>query len=223
MDKIEYNSILRGLMQNPPDGFQIMASPCDDTGCHPEDFIDYECVFAAEMLKEFHPMKILDIGSYRNFIMGLAAHYDVTSVDIRPRSVNVVGEDCLIGDAKKLPVESGRFDAVVSLCSLEHFGLGRYGDEFDLDADRKAFLEMIRVLRPGGRLIFSTTIGPPCICFNAHRIYSQEMIADFCVGLKLITHRICRKGRRLGFLDIGKQTRKLGNWDVYLGCWQKEL
>jgi ubiquinone/menaquinone biosynthesis C-methylase UbiE len=86
---------------------------------------------------------------------------------------------------------------VVSLCALEHFGLGRYGDEFDMNADKKALSEMIRVLKPNGRLILSTTItrARPTIVFNAHRIYSHKMLRKFlndliCEDEKFFSKRI---------------------------------
>ncbi len=105
----------------------------------------------------------------------MLAGYKVTTLDVRPRDSRLENETIVTSDAKKLDIPSDSFDMVVSLCTLEHFGLGRYGDEFDLDGDKKAFNEMIRVLKPGGRLVFSTTVtrSTPSLAFNAHRIYDQ--------------------------------------------------
>ena len=104
------------------------------------------------------PANILDIGSYRHFILGLLAHYNVTTVDIRCRKSILENETIVTCDAKALQSSDNYFDAVVSLECLPHLGLLRYGDDFDLDGDIKAFKEMIRVLKPGGLLIFSTAI-----------------------------------------------------------------
>jgi ubiquinone/menaquinone biosynthesis C-methylase UbiE len=92
------------------------------------------------------PSNILDIGSYRHFILGLLSHYEVTTLDIRERKSNLVNENIVTCDAKALLFADNSFDSVLSLEALPHFGLCRYGDEFDLDADIKAFNEMIRVL-----------------------------------------------------------------------------
>ena len=69
--------------------------------------------------------------------------------------------------------------------TVEHIGLGRYGEPIDPDGDLKAIKELVRVLAPGGNLIFVTPIGRPRIQFNAHRIYSYEQILQYFGELKL--------------------------------------
>jgi len=106
---------------------------------------------------------------------------------------------------------------------VEHFGLGRYGDEFDPDADKKAFVEMERVLRPGGRLIFITAItnGRPAIAFNAQRIYNLDILHERCAGLTLVEERFYSQamGRHCGYDEVTSEPSKA--WDVYMGCWEK--
>jgi hypothetical protein len=69
--------------------------------------------------------------------------------------------------------------------TVEHIGLGRYGDELDADGDIKAINELKRVLQPGGDLLFVTQVGKPVIQFNAHRIYSYEQIIEYFSPLTL--------------------------------------
>ncbi|MGQ9695862.1 MAG: class I SAM-dependent methyltransferase [Thermodesulfobacteriota bacterium] len=203
-------------------GFYIFEEPIFEEGAHPENFIDYECAFAAQHIKEAQPKSILDIGSYRHFILGLLAHFSVTTLDVRRRHCSLNSEIILIGDAQMIPLPPNSFDVVLSLCALEHFGLGRYGDNMDWQGDQKAFAEMRRVLKPKGRLIFSTTIhqAEPAIAFNAHRIYTYEMVQSFCRGMDCLEEKFYSHRQRslCSFADITSDPKW---WDVYLGCWQK--
>lgn len=218
----KYNQDFFQIMKNPGK-FVVYNGLRYDVGSHDKSYIDYECEFAARHLNELNPKKILDIGSYRHFIIGALSHFQITTVDIRERKPILTNETVVVGDAKKLDLPDNEFDAVLSLCTLEHIGLGRYGDELDLDADKKAFKEMVRALKPNGYLIFTTHItgAKPSIVFNAHRIYSYEMIKEFCGDLlcaeeRFYSHKIN------GFCPLKEITEKPGVWDIYLGCWKKK-
>jgi SAM-dependent methyltransferase len=215
---------LRGAraLKRDPRGFQLHWEEHYDAGTHPDNYIDHECGFASYHLHRTAAKRVLDVGSYRHFILGLLAHARVTTIDVRPRQPIHDNELVVTSDAKALALPDGAFDAIVSLCAIEHFGLGRYGDDFDLNADRTAFREMRRVLAPGGRIVFSTTITrvAPQLVFNAHRIYTLAMIHELCEGL------VCEEERffvhRLGALGHHDDVSSApAVWDVYLGCWRK--
>jgi hypothetical protein len=82
---------------------------------------------------------------------------------------------------------------------------------------------MTRVLRPGGALVFSTTItrARPSIGFNAHRIYDYAMISEMRGNLRLEREAFFshNRGRATTLEDV---TTAAGAWDVYCGCWVKE-
>ena len=216
-----YNQHWEALKRDPR-GFELFQEPLFESGDHPENFVDHQCAFASFHIQRGNPGKILDIGSYRHFILGLLAHYSVTTIDVRPRKPSVGSEAIVTCDAKRLILPDDSFDWVVSLCALEHFGLGRYGDEFDPGADQKALSEMVRVLRPGGSLTFTTTITrtAPSIAFNAHRIYSRPMLQSFCAGLILVEEKFYSHEKK-GFCSFQEVTDKPRWWDVYCGCWKK--
>ncbi len=69
--------------------------------------------------------------------------------------------------------------------TIEHVGLGRYGDPIDAQGDIKAVNELKRVVRPGGTLIFVTPMGTSKIEYNAHRIYSYDQVMDMFEGMEL--------------------------------------
>jgi SAM-dependent methyltransferase len=217
----EYSRDLAKVKKNPG-RFRIFREPAYERGPHAKNFVDYECAFAASHIRQANPGNVLDVGSYRHFILGLLANFSITTIDVRNRTPISPSEVVITCDAKKLNLPDHSFDLVLSLCALEHFGLGRYGDEFDLRADEKALGEMIRVLKPGGRLIFTTTItrALPSIAFNAHRIYNLEMLRSFCAGLICVEEKFYSHKMK-GFCSLEEVTTDLKWWDVYLGCWEK--
>ena len=190
-----YKASLEALKRNPG-RFTVFAQFMDEKDDHPVSRIDFECAFASRHLSRLKPEILMDIGSDRHFVIGLLGHFQVTTVDVRERSPMSDNEIAMTCDARSLKLPDGSFDACTSLCVLEHIGLGRYGDELDEQGDCKALKEMVRVLKPGGHLIFSTTItrDKPQIAFNAHRIYGHDMIKNMCLnaGLTLEEERFFR-------------------------------
>lgn len=69
----------------------------------------------------------------------------------------------------KLP----QYDFAWSFSSLEHDGLGRYGDPINPTGDLESILKIRCLLKPGGFFFFSVPSGPDCLVWNAHRIYGK--------------------------------------------------
>lgn len=209
-------------VKNNRRGFEVYKAYRYNIGEHPKNLLDLEFEFTAYYLYKAKPLKVLDIGSYRHFILGLLAHYDVTTVDIRKRRSMLENETVITCDAKALNFPNNSFDSVITLEVLPHTGLGRYGDEIDLDADIKVFNEMIRVLKSGGILIFTTAItgGKPSIAWNARRNYSYEMIRGFCEGLDLVEEKFYDL-RALRHCTREELTTDPTFFDYYFGCWRK--
>ena len=118
-----------------------------------------------ECLDYFHPwldsdhsLEVLDLGTGKGWMALLIRRYfpqhKVTAVDVvvkkhvRTRlegeQVTVV-ESCRFGSGE-LPLEAGRYDAVLFLEALEHI----------IAEPRYIFREIYRFTRPGGRLLFTT-------------------------------------------------------------------
>ncbi|MGL4514097.1 MAG: DUF268 domain-containing protein [Lacipirellulaceae bacterium] len=84
-----------------------------------------------------------------------------------------------------LPFETNSIVSLSCLHVLEHVGLGRYGDPLDPNGDRLAAAELSRVLAIGGTLLVVVPVGRPRVCFNAHRVYSAEMVRGLFESLTL--------------------------------------
>ena len=65
----------------------------------------------------------------------------------------------------------GLFDTIVSYSSVEHSGLGRYGDALNPWGDLLAIARSWCVTKPGGALVLGIPTGRDRVVMNAHRIY----------------------------------------------------
>lgn len=65
----------------------------------------------------------------------------------------------------------GQFDAVLTFSSVEHSGLGRYGDAMNPWGDRQAVARAWCMTRHGGRIAVGIPSGSDAIIYNAHRLY----------------------------------------------------
>jgi ubiquinone/menaquinone biosynthesis C-methylase UbiE len=78
-------------------------------------------------------------------------------------------------------------ESLSALCSLEHFGLGRYGDPVDPEAHKKAMASIERVMKPKGNVYISVPIAKqPGLLFHAHRIYSPQLICEYFSACELV-------------------------------------
>jgi hypothetical protein len=82
--------------------------------------------------------------------------------------------------------EDYQYDGAISISSVEHSGLGRYGDPLDPDGDLKSMKFLHGKLKPGALLFLSVPIGKDQILWNAHRVYGRERLPLLIDGFKII-------------------------------------
>jgi SAM-dependent methyltransferase len=146
----------------------------------------YHPAWAARVLAKTQPKLHIDISSILSFSAVASAFIPVKFYDYRPAHLQLNNFESGFADLKKLPFETSSLESVSCMHTIEHIGLGRYGDELDVQGDIKAIEELKRVTRPGGTILFVTPVGRPKIEFNAHRIYSFEQIMDYFKGTDLV-------------------------------------
>ena len=66
-----------------------------------------------------------------------------------------------------------KFDCIISYSSIEHSGLGRYGDILDPEGDFKTMSDIYENLNDNGLLFLGVPVGPDAVCWNANRIYGE--------------------------------------------------
>lgn len=149
----------------------------------------WQDLWAARLIAKNNPEKHYDIGSrIDGFIAHLASFREkIVLIDIRPLNKSIPGVSFQCADATNLDgISDESIESISALCSLEHFGLGRYGDAIDPDGWIKALQSIERVLSPNGHAYISVPIGYEHLEFNAHRVFYAETIINAVSSLKLM-------------------------------------
>ncbi|CAO4378147.1 unnamed protein product [Caenorhabditis nigoni] len=79
---------------------------------------------------------------------------------------------------------AGTFDFAASFSSIEHSGLGRYGDPIDPIGDLREMLKIKCMLKKGGLLFLGVPFGTDAIHYNAHRYYGSVRLAMMFYGFE---------------------------------------
>lgn len=140
----------------------------------------HQDLLVAQRVFENNPERHIDVGSrVDGFVAHVAAFRQIEIFDIRDIENSTKNIKFSRADLMQLDeslIES--CDSISTLHAIEHFGLGRYGDPIDANGHLKAIANLSKMLKPGGKLYFSTPIGPQRIEFNAHRVFSIAYLLE---------------------------------------------
>ena len=142
----------------------------------------FQDMWAAREIYRSNIKHVYDIGSR---VDGYVAHLlsmevQVTLLDIRPLPQKIEGIDFIQTDAMDLSnIHDNSIEILSSLCALEHFGLGRYGDPIDYNGWKKALHAIKRKLKIGGTFYLSVPVGKQDhVRFNSHRVFNPISIVN---------------------------------------------
>ena len=165
--------------------------PCleDELSGHPlEPHYLYHPAWASRKLIKYGITEHYDFGSTLAFATMSSAFTKIILHDFRAPRIYLSNLECRQCDLTMLEYDSNSLPSVSCMHTIEHVGLGRYGDKLNPLGDRIAAAELVRILRPGGILLFVVPVGRPRLQFNAHRIYSFEQVLDMVQPLELVEH-----------------------------------
>ena len=134
----------------------------------------------AQLIFHANPKRHVDIGSrIDGFVAHVATFRSVTVVDIRPNATPIPNVEFLQADLMSLPPGLvASFDSVSCLHTLEHFGLGRYGDPIDPQGYVTGLSNMARLVADDGTFYLSVPVGRARVEFNAHRVFDPRSILE---------------------------------------------
>lgn len=186
----------------------------------------HQDLYVARKIFGRRPVKHIDIGSrVDGFVAHVAVFREIEIVDIRAMESKVENILFRQADLMQLPAGMENYcDSLSALHSIEHFGLGRYGDPIDYNGHLKALNNIAKILKPGGTFYFSVPIGPQRIDFNAHRVFSVKYLLDLFrkdYVLKSFSY-VNDKGDLITDPEMSPQSIA-NNFNCYWGCGIFEL
>jgi hypothetical protein len=138
----------------------------------------HQDLYVAQLIFRNRPERHIDVGSrVDGFVAHVASFRPIEVFDIRPSVTTAPNITFRQRDLmEERPDLDGCTDSLSCLHTLEHFGLGRYGDPVDYQGYRRGWTNLGRMLKPSGRFYFSVPIGPQRFEFDAHRVFSVPFL-----------------------------------------------
>lgn len=148
--------------------------------------------------------EVVIIGSEMPWYECVFSYYGgkVTTIEYRDVDCQIPGLTVMTPD--EFNANPKKFDVAVSISSIEHDGLGRYGDPIDPNGDLKAMEKIKELLKPEGLLFFSVPVGSDALVWNVHRIYGRTRFPLLTKGWEILG--------KYGFGD-DLFDANLGKWD----------
>jgi SAM-dependent methyltransferase len=163
--------------------------------------------------------RILDVGSTGSYfpLALVCLGYEVYTFDVRPYEYSFLLPNLknITGDIRHTEFPNDFFKTVTAISTIEHIGLGRYGDPIDSRGDKEAINEIKRILMRGGELLLTVPYGRPAVT-QLHRVYDavqlQSILKDFKIKsenyfLKKTSYWIRVSKEDLTHVDSKKDTK----------------
>lgn len=170
MDQCYTHENIESLVQRAGRG-ESHSYPGTDTWVH------------AAMKKYVNDKDVVVIGSTVPWYEAMALNYgcrSCTAVEFQRRTCTSQRQNLryiTVAEFDQETLEGRQYDVVVSISSIEHDGLGRYGDPLDPDADIGDMAKAKQFLKANtGVMILAVPVGLDKVVWNAHRVYGRNRL-----------------------------------------------
>ncbi len=187
-------------------------------------YFNQDLLVASYIFKQ-NPRKHVDVGSrIDGFVANVASFRKIEVFDIRKNNFqfkNIIFKKKDINNIDKSLINY--CDSISCLHTLEHFGLGRYGDKIDPEGHIIGFKNLLKILKKNGRLYISFPISNENkIYFNSERLFHPEEILKWSKNLELLKFDLIDDNDKI-FHDINlKKIKKKLNYACGIYVFKKK-
>jgi hypothetical protein len=142
----------------------------------------HQDLIVANKIYKKNPTRHIDIGSrVDGFVAHVAAFRKIEVLDLQNINLNQHTNITFNKiDIMKIDNVITKTDSLSCLHTIEHFGLGRYGDDIDPDGHLKGFKNLVKFLNKNGLLYISFPISTKTrIEFNEQRVFHYQEILQW--------------------------------------------
>lgn len=130
---------------------------------------------------------ILEIGCCRSTIaLELASlGYQVTACDLKYYKYKHPNLTFIQGDLRDIDLPYNYFDAVTSISTIEHIGIGAYRDKLSINGDKQMMQKIFKLLKHKSKLIITVPYGKKEVN-NYERVYDYKSLLSLLRNFKIL-------------------------------------
>lgn len=182
----------------------------------------HQDLYVATKIYQNNPKHHFDIGSrIDGFVAHVASFRKLTIIDIRTLEINKKNIDFLQMDLMnpKLSEFENKMESLSCLHTIEHLGLGRYGDKLDINGHLKGLNNIFKLLKTNAFFYFSVPLGLNKVYFNAHRTFSIDYLLKYLKGKFILEEFSYVNDQGIFFekVNLNKDIHKLNSLKFGLG------
>jgi len=128
--------------------------------------------------------RVLDVGCCYSYLSHelIRRGYDVYGIDVNPYPQKHSKMKFYQADVTHTPFPDGYFNRIIAVSTIEHVGLGYFGDPQQNDGDITCMKELNRILKPTGAILMTVPYANQSLVTASHRIYDEHKLSSLIHG-----------------------------------------